>query len=159
MNPTSTFAILTLIAAPAVLTNASSVLALNTANRFGRVVDRSRQVIDELERSRGDAELNEIRLRQMARLRRRAALLLRAQTCFYGALGLFVGGALLAVVGAALAPDHPIGYRVAGIAGFSVGATAAGSLIYGCMVLVAETRLALQSLGEETALLEARARR
>ena len=34
------FALLTLVVAPAVLTNASSVLALNTANRFGRVVDR-----------------------------------------------------------------------------------------------------------------------
>jgi hypothetical protein len=36
------FALLTLIVAPAVLTNASSVLGLNTANRFGRIVDRSR---------------------------------------------------------------------------------------------------------------------
>jgi len=45
MDPTHTlFAVLTLIAAPAVLTNASSVLGLNTANRFGRVIDRSRQL-------------------------------------------------------------------------------------------------------------------
>ena len=37
------FAILTLIAAPAVLTNAASLLALGTSNRFARNIDRSRQ--------------------------------------------------------------------------------------------------------------------
>src|SRR5262244_1821468 len=36
------FAVLTLIAAPAVFTNASSVLALGTGNRLARVVDRTR---------------------------------------------------------------------------------------------------------------------
>src|SRR3954462_2037840 len=89
------FALLTLIAAPAVLTNASSVLALNTANRFGRVVDRSRQITAELEAGGGDAQMNQIRVRHLARLRRRAALLLRAQTCFYSALGFFVVAALV----------------------------------------------------------------
>ena len=34
------FAVLTLIVAPAVLTNATSVLTLNTSNRFACVVDR-----------------------------------------------------------------------------------------------------------------------
>jgi len=34
------FASLSLIAAPAVLTNASSVLALGTSNRFARAIER-----------------------------------------------------------------------------------------------------------------------
>ena len=38
------FAVLTAIVAPAILTNASSVLALGTSNRLGRVVDRTRVV-------------------------------------------------------------------------------------------------------------------
>lgn len=159
MNPQTTnlFTLLTLIVAPAVLTNASSLLALNTANRFGRVIDRSRQLVDEMERWQGDGELNAIRLRQMSRLRLRAGYLLRAQTCFYLALGLFVVAALVSVVGAALS-NHPLSYHLAAIGGLGVGSTAACSLFYGCTLLVRETRLALQSLSEETALLEARVR-
>ena len=49
LNPCNTeaiggnpFAVLTAIVAPAILTNASSVLALGTSNRLGRVVDRTR---------------------------------------------------------------------------------------------------------------------
>ena len=38
------FAVLTAIVAPAILTNASSVLALGTSNRLARVVDRTRIV-------------------------------------------------------------------------------------------------------------------
>ena len=38
------FAALTAIVAPAILTSASSVLALGTSNRLGRVVDRTRVV-------------------------------------------------------------------------------------------------------------------
>src|SRR5262245_39602014 len=105
------FALLTLIVAPAVLTNAASVLALNTANRFGRVVDRSRQLVEEMERMAGDVGLNAIRVRQVGRLRRRAALLIRAQTCFYAALGLFVAAALVSVGGAAIARGYPFGYH------------------------------------------------
>ena len=152
------FALLTLIVAPAVLTNASSVLALNTANRFGRVVDRSRQLVEEMEKGLIDAALDAIRVRQVERLRRRAGLLIRAQTFFYAALGLFVAAALVSLLGAALAGGHPIGYRVAVIAGFTVGGGAATSLFAGCTLLVRETGLALQSLQEETELLEARAR-
>jgi hypothetical protein len=151
------FALLTLIVAPAVLTNASSVLALNTANRFGRVIDRSRQLVDEMEKGMRDAALDAIRVRQFGRLRRRGALLIRAQTCFYAALGLFVAAALVSVLGAALAGGHPVGYRVAVIAGFMVGGGAATSLFVGCTMLVRETGLAVQSLHEETELMEARA--
>ena len=41
MVDTNPFTVLTFIAAPAVLTNASSVLALGTSNRFARVIDRA----------------------------------------------------------------------------------------------------------------------
>ena len=43
------FAVLTAIVAPAILTNASSILALGTSNRLGRVVDRTRVVAGELD--------------------------------------------------------------------------------------------------------------
>jgi hypothetical protein len=153
------FALLTLIVAPAVLTNATSVLALNTANRFGRVIDRSRQIVGEMQHQSDDAALDAIRLRQMGRLRLRARFLLHAQTCLYSALGLFVATALVSVVGAALASGPPGSYRAAAVASLLVGTSAAGCLLYACVLLVRETRLAITSLAEETELLEARARR
>ncbi|MGC4095074.1 MAG: DUF2721 domain-containing protein [Polyangiaceae bacterium] len=154
--PENLFALLTLIAAPAVLTNASSVLALNTANRFGRVVDRARELTAEVDSSRDDSKLRELRLSQIMRLRKRAGLLLRAQTCFYGALGLFVGAALISVLGAALGQTHMAGYGIAAYLGFLVGGAAALSLLYGCTLLVRETRLAPESLSEEALVFELR---
>ena len=44
----SPFAVLTLIAAPAVFTNASSLLSLGTGNRLARVVDRTRTLVKDL---------------------------------------------------------------------------------------------------------------
>src|SRR5262249_27097610 len=92
------------------------------------------------------------------RLRRRAGMLLRAQTNIYAALGLFVAAALVSVVGAALGSTHPFGYRVAAITSLGIGSGAAVSLVAGCTLLVRETPLALQSVSQETALLEARMR-
>ena len=67
------FAALTLIAAPALLTNASSVLALGTANRFSRAVDRQRHLTALLEADdgQGDPEQAKLRLRQLRRAERR----------------------------------------------------------------------------------------
>jgi hypothetical protein len=152
------YALLTLIVAPAVLTNASSVLALNTANRFGRVVDRVRQLVQEIECDPTDTGLHGVRLRQVARLRRRAAMLLHAQTCLYAAVGLFVATALLSIFGGSMAQGHPGEYRLAGVGGMVVGTAAAVSLVAACFLLVNETRLAVVTLSEEAALLDARVR-
>src|SRR5256886_17014072 len=46
VNP---FAVLSLIVAPAILTNASSVLAMSTSNRLARAVDRARELSKQLE--------------------------------------------------------------------------------------------------------------
>lgn len=43
------FAALSLIVAPAILTNASSVLAMSTSNRLARAVDRARELARQLE--------------------------------------------------------------------------------------------------------------
>jgi hypothetical protein len=59
------FAILTLIVAPAVLTNACSLLALNTANRFGRAIDRSRWLTAEMDRLENTSEEYNVRQRQL----------------------------------------------------------------------------------------------
>jgi hypothetical protein len=150
------FTLLTFIAAPAILTNASSVLALNTANRYGRAFDRAREVGRELERTPPEDALASFRTRLLERLTTRALLLLRAQTAFYVALGLFVLSALVSLLGAAVGIDHPQVFRPFAALGFGIGAFATVRLAQGCFYTVQETRLAMASLRDEARLLLAR---
>src|SRR5687768_8595489 len=68
------FALLSLIAAPAVLTNAMSVLALSTSNRFLRAGERLRALSSELERATV-AEERQWRLVHIDRIEKQAVLL------------------------------------------------------------------------------------
>jgi len=81
------FAVLTAIVAPAILTNASSVLALGTSNRLGRVVDRPRVVYSDLAATAPGSQEHTDWTAQLAALRARAQMLLRALRLFYAALG------------------------------------------------------------------------
>ena len=106
MNPLAAnpFTILSLIAAPAVLTNASSVLALGTSNRFARAIDRARALSKWLEEQEAnDGPMTKLRVRQLNRTERRSILLLHALRCFYTSLGSFAAAALISLIGAALA--------------------------------------------------------
>jgi Protein of unknown function (DUF2721) len=149
------FAVLTLIAAPAVFTNASSVLALGTSNRLARAVDRTRQLAKELQHDPPDHDLpNEDTMkmwgRQIDRLQIRASLLVRALSFFYTAIGAFAGASLVSIIAASLAGSS---YKLpfAAVAAVSVIAGTLGfiGLVMGCSLLVRETRLALISLSEE----------
>jgi hypothetical protein len=93
------FAVLTAIVAPAILTNASSVLALGTSNRLARVVDRTRVVYADLARSAPASPEHTEWMEQLKALRARGDMLLRALRMFYAALGLFATSALVSVGG------------------------------------------------------------
>ena len=80
------FAVLTAVVAPAILTNASSVLALGTSNRLARVVDRTRVVYADLARSVTDSMEYSEWMEQLEALRLRGTTLLRALRLFYAAL-------------------------------------------------------------------------
>lgn len=149
----SPFAVLTLIAAPAVFTNASSVLALGTGNRLARVVDRTRQLVRDLHGTETDAETKALWMRHLNRLEQRGALLVRAMSFFYGAIGCFAAASVVSILGASVVSTH---YKwpfeaivaisfVAGVVGFT-------GLAVGCSFLVRETRLALRSISEEAGL-------
>jgi hypothetical protein len=75
------FALLTFIGAPAILTNASSVMALGTSNRFARAIDRARVISAKLdnEKSLAGNEI-EFQTRQLRFSERRVMLLVRAQS-------------------------------------------------------------------------------
>ncbi len=143
---------MTLIAAPAVLTNASSVLVLSTSNRFARTIDRARVLMGQLEAAKaGVHPLTPMRLRHLERTERRASLLLRAMTCFYLALGSFVAASLISLVGASLSAEHYHSAQVVVMAiALVVGVVAVGGLVAGCSLLVRETRIALLNLHEES---------
>src|SRR5258707_15645093 len=88
--PDNPFAVLTLIAAPAVFTNASSVLALGTGNRLARVVDRTRELGRELRTAaHEDKEVEQMWHHQLDRLDRRGGVLGRALSFFYTSIGAF----------------------------------------------------------------------
>jgi hypothetical protein len=80
------FAVLTAVVAPAILTNASSVLALGTSNRLGRVVDRTRVVYGDLAATQPGSEEHQDWTAQLAALRLRVQMLLRGLRMFYAAL-------------------------------------------------------------------------
>jgi hypothetical protein len=152
--PDNPFAVLTLIAAPAILTNASSVLALGTSNRFARAVDRQRQLSAMLENAgEMDADTLDVRRRQLHITERRAILLIAALTRFYTSLGAFAASALVSLIGAVTVP---IGYRIIEIIvttlALVAGVAGVAGLVFGCVLLVRETRLTVQSLRDESML-------
>ena len=149
------FAILTFIAAPAILTNASSVLALQTSNRFARNVDRMRAIIKQLENEKDPPPkaLEQLYRDQIGQYEQRGGLLVRALSSLYCSIGCFAGGSLMSLLGAILSSgNHPrlltpvmVLALIAGVAGLT-------GLCVGCAMLVRETRLALDTISAEAAL-------
>lgn len=147
------FAVLTLIGAPAVFTNASSVLTLGTGNRLARVVDRTRVIAREIHNSAAGDEVAALWIRHLGRLERRGALLLRAMSFFYGAIGAFAAASLVSILGASLAAsNYGIPFTAFALISFIAGAVGFVALVVGCAFLVGETRLALASMFDESRL-------
>lgn len=146
----SPFAALTIIVAPAILTNASSVLCLGTGNRIARVVDRTRVLSFELARlDSGSPRAAEYR-EHLAQLRLRGQLLLRAMRCFYASIGSFAAAALIAVVGTALAAlMGDAVFHLLSVLGLIAGTAGVSGLVIGGVVMVRETQLAVRFLERE----------
>jgi hypothetical protein len=147
------FAVLTAVVAPAILTNASSVLALGTSNRVARVVDRTRIVAKELAAMEPGSVHYASWTKQLERLQVRAQLLVRALRLFYVSLGLFATSALIAVIGSVVSFSGraDLADVAAGI-GLLAGAIAVGGLAWGCALMVNETRLAVRNLADEASI-------
>ena len=146
----SPLAALTTVVAPAILTNASSVLCLGTANRLARVVDRTRIVA--AERHAQGTATDDVRShdRQLDQLGHRATLLLKGLRLFYTSLGAFATAALIAVLGSLpWVASRPAAIASVVALGLACGATGVVGLAWGCVLMAHETRLAVQSLTEE----------
>ena len=143
------FAVLTAIVAPAILTNACSVLALGTSNRLGRVVDRTRVVTAGIAASESGSEEYREWVLQLRPLEKRTQILLMALRMIYAALGLFATTGLIAIGGSVAAFYGLSVFRVGALLSFITGVCAVVALSVGCYLMVHETRLAVKSLGEE----------
>src|SRR5579864_3307540 len=147
------FAALTIVVAPAILTNASSILCLGTANRLTRVVDRTRIVSAELAHAAPNAESHLLCQRQLEALRVRWTLVLRALKFYYMSLGSFAAAALISLFGSVSAASglHLI-FDFTAFLGLLSGTVGVAGLVFGCTIMVQETRLAIQNLAEEAEL-------
>ncbi|MFN8391326.1 MAG: DUF2721 domain-containing protein [Bdellovibrionota bacterium] len=148
VNP---FAALSFIVAPAVLTNASSVLTLGTSNRLARAVDRTRELTTALASERSAPQsLLDLKSRELTAAQRRVIMLIQALRSFYLALGGFASTALVSAMGAlgamALPAVAALGLEIlAGVCG-TLGVIA---MLRGSFLLVVETRIAVEVLTEE----------
>jgi len=107
MQPTaisdSPFAALTFVAAPALLTNASSVLALSTINRMLRTRDHMTELLRKSEAGiQSDIAANHL-FEMVNRVETQAALLLKALHAIYVGLGAFASATLVTLLGAGAA--------------------------------------------------------
>ncbi len=145
------FAVLTLIAAPAVFTNASSVLALGTGNRLARVVDRTRVLARELHSAARRDATTDLWVNHLGRLEKRGALLVRAMSFFYGSIAAFAAASLVSILGAVLAvsQQYRLPFEVVSVISFVAGTIGFIALTVGCVFLVRETRLALGAMSDE----------
>jgi hypothetical protein len=144
------FAALSLIVAPAILTNASTVLAMSTSNRLARAVDRARDLARQLDDpAHSTGAEGERRLRELAINETRAMLLMRVLRSFYTALAGFALATLASLIGAVLsggAVGLPV--RALELAAVAAGSVAVGALVHGAVLLLRETRLAVGLLHE-----------
>jgi len=152
------FAVLSFIVAPAILTNACSLLAMSTSNRLARAVDRARELSKQLEGDAGSSTVDTARrLRELSAAENRALMLIRALRSFYTALGAFASAVLLSLIGAVLVATRVPGAVLAfEIVAVLAGTLAVGALVHGSVLLVRETRIAVEILRERAALVRAR---
>ena len=145
------YAALSLIVAPAILTNASSLLVLSTSNRLARAVDLARELARELEASSDDPTQpgTTRRLREMTAANARSILLLRSLRAVYGALAGFATATLVSLLGAVFTDILPAASRlVVELVAMGAGLIAVACVVWAAALLVRETRIAVSTLGD-----------
>lgn len=144
------FAVLSLIVAPAILTNATSVLISSTSTRLARAIDLSRMLSRDLEAVTDfTTPDHQQKLRELAAAGQRALLILRALRSFYLAVGCLAIAALLSLLGTvAVVTDFRHFVPTTAILGLAAGCVAVIAIVYGLVMLLGDTRLAVTMQSE-----------
>jgi hypothetical protein len=126
---------------------------MSTSNRLARAVDRGRELARQLEDDvRTDADGR--RLNELSVAEDRAILLVRALRSFYTGLGAFAVATLVSLVGAVAATAAGGGgVKTLEVVALIAGALAVVALVYGSLLLLRETSLAVDVMRERTRLL------
>ena len=148
-SPQNAIAVLTAMITPAVLISACGALIFSTSTRLGRVIDRVRALSErfqEIARNPEQDEMFEERrlliFTQLDRQTSRARLIQRAMTAFYTALGVFVASTVAIAIVSAAARNFTWIAVVLGLIG-------AMFMLYGSMLLIVESRMALGAIMSE----------
>ena len=151
------FAALTFVAAPALLTNASSVLALGTINRMLRTRDRMHELFTESKTGETIEDRNHLK-EVTDRVEEQAAFLLTALRSIYFALAAFASATLVTLLGAGIAPlANGAWVHAMALLGLLLGFVGAGGLVLGCVNLFRATQLSLVNIRDEARLIRAAA--
>lgn len=149
---TTELTVLSAMITPAVLISACGTLVISTSARLARIVDRVRElrrVIEEMAKSEETLDFPEERRieveRQISIHARRTRLIQNSLTSYYVALSTFVA-AMVAVGFISILP--PVAQKILWLPN-ALGIIGTVILFYGCVMLIAETRLALQSVSSE----------
>lgn len=150
----SPFTVLTFIAAPALLTNATSVLAMSTTTRMLRTRDSMGQLLRRSEGHNLTGESAQQMVNQVNRTEKQAGLLLGALVAIYSALGCFAGATLVTLIGAALAE---FGFKPwLAYVGVALGALGVAFVVLGSIRLFRATQLSILNIHEEAQLIRNR---
>jgi hypothetical protein len=145
-TPATALAVLTAMITPAVLISACGALIFSTGTRLGRVIDRVRYLsakFEELAKNPQADEMAEERrsliFSQLDRQMTRARLIQRAMVAFYTALGVFVATSVAIAVLNSVARNYTWVAVALGIGG-------AMFMLYGSVLLIIESRMALYAI-------------
>jgi len=149
------FAVLTFIAAPALLTNASCVLALSTINRLLRTRESMHELLKESEDAARPQRADFIA--HVNRVERQSLVLLQALRFIYVGLGAFVSATLVTLLGAVAGQlGSELALRVIIGAGLVLGIVGVVGLVGGCVNLFHATQLSILNIRGEAEAIRAR---
>jgi hypothetical protein len=147
--PQNALAILTAMITPAVLISACGALIFSTSSRLGRVIDRVRILSDRFQELAAHPEKDEMAderrlliFTQLDRQTSRARLIQRAMVAYYTALGIFVATSV------AIALISAVARNFTWIA-VALGLVGGLFMLYGSMLLIVESRMALSAIMTE----------
>ena len=148
-TPQNAIAVLTAMITPAVLISACGALIFSTSSRLGRVIDRVRTLSERFENLAANPnqdemfeERRQLIFTQLDRQTSRARLIQRAMVAFYTALGVFVATSVAIALVSAFARNYT--WIVV-----AVGLIGAFFMLYGSILLIVESRMALSAIMTE----------
>jgi hypothetical protein len=145
----SPFGALSFVAAPALLTNATSLLVMSTINRMLHTRDSMRQLLTSVENKAHSPEEKSRLLQQINRIEEQGAHLLKALHLIYISLAAFACATLVTLLGTGLSYFGVFWPHVFAGLGVALGFVGVGGLSIGCANLFYATRISLTNIHDE----------